>query len=190
MTPRFRRQRPDQITAPEGIGDPIAEGIANALRPLDRVATEMDERWGVDRLATLVSPDTASRFGSAKAKLDTAIKDNNDAAAVAKRASVMIRGWQAMDAEATAAGAVWSDPQAWVWVDDRDKPHAFVRDTAEAARYGKANPGVTVWTMAEVVRVAASFSEKQADWIANVKDKFPGAAVQRVGPVPDDDIPF
>ena len=95
-----------------------------------------------------------------------------------------------MDAEATAAGAVWSDPQAWVWVDDRDKPHAFVRDTAEAARYGKANPGVTVWTMAEIVRVAASFSEKQAAWIANVKDKFPGAAVQRVGPLPADDIPF
>ena len=187
MPPKFRR--PDPITAPEGIGDPIAEGIANALRPLDRVATEMDERWGVDRLATLVSPDTASRFGSAKAKLDTAIRDN-DAAAVAKRASVMIRGWQAMDAEATAAGAVWSDPQAWVWVDDRDKPHAFVRDTAEAARYGKANPGVTVWTMAEVVRVAASFSEKQRQLIAAVKAEFPGAAVRSAGPVPDDDIPF
>ena len=185
----MRRRRPDQITAPEFVGDPMAEGIAHALRPLDKVATEMEERWGVDRLATLVTPDTASRFGTAKAKLDSAIK-NNDAGEVAKRASVMIRGWQAMDAEATDAGATWSDPQAWVWVDDADVPHAFGKGTAEAARYLSGHPGVSVWTMAEIVRVAASFSEKQRSLIAAVKKEFPGASVRSAGPVPDDDIPF
>ena len=188
MPPRNRWRRPDPIVAPDGVGDPMAEGIAHALRPLDRTAIEMEEKWGIDRLATLVTPATAARFGSAKAKLDAAIREN-DAAEVAKRAAVMIRGWSAMDVEAIVAGATWGEPQAWVWLDD-GVPHAFVKGTAEALRYGKEHPGVSVWTMAEVVRVAASFSEKQQELVAAVKTTFPGAVVRRVTALPDDGLPF
>ncbi len=56
----------------------------------------MEIKWGCDRLPGLVAPQTAAKFGSAKAKLDAAI-ELNVAADVARTASVMLRGWAALD---------------------------------------------------------------------------------------------
>ena len=80
-----------------------AEAVTEALRPLDRVAVEIEGKWGVGRLVRLVTPDMAARFGSAKDKLNDAIRAN-DGEAVANRAAVLIRGWQALDKAATEAG--------------------------------------------------------------------------------------
>ena len=74
-----------------------------ALAPFDRAAREMDYKWGVDTLPELVSTETAEKYGSALAKLNEAI-NQNDSAVVAARAAVCVRGLAVMDAEATAAG--------------------------------------------------------------------------------------
>mgnify|MGYP003629781426 FL=1 len=191
MTGRWKR-KPDRITAPADYGKTVPMAIYHAVQPLDVLAVRMEEKWGVNRLPGLVTPATAAKFGSAKAKLDAALEDN-DVDAVVRRAAVMIRGWQAMDAEAAASGAQPCEANAWVWRDDNDVPHAFVRDVAEATAYQRANPGVNCWSMDEVVRVAASFSKRQAELITSVKDQFPGAQVSRVGKklkFPNDEIPF
>jgi len=186
-----RRQRPDKLTAPETFTNPIADGIYHALRPLDAVASRMEEKWGVDRLPDLVTPATASRFGTAKAKLDAALGDD-DVDAVVHRAAVLIRGWEALDAEAAAAGRKPVEVDAWLWRDDNDVPHAFVRDASDAIRYGKANPGVRCWTMSEIVRVAAA-AEERSSLIGRVKETWPGAEVtdiKRKNEVLDDELPF
>ena len=191
MAARFRRQRPDKLTAPETFTNPIADGIYHALRPLDAVASRMEERWGVDRLPDLVTPATASRFGTAKAKLDAAL-EADDVDAVVHRAAVMIRGWEALDAEATAAGRKPVEVEAWLWRDDNDVPHAFLRDASDAISYGKANPGVRCWTMSEIVRVAAA-AEERSSLIGRVKETWPGAEVtdiKRKNEVLDDELPF
>lgn len=191
MAARFRRQRPDKLTAPETFTNPIADGIYHALRPLDAVASRMEEKWGVDRLPDLVTPATASRFGTAKAKLDAAL-EADDVDAVVHRAAVMIRGWEALDAEATAAGRKPVEVEAWLWRDDNDVPHAFLRDASDAIRYGKANPGVRCWTMSEIVRVAAA-AEERSSLIGRVKETWPGAEVtdiKRKNEVLDDELPF
>src|SRR6056300_584252 len=85
-----------------------------AVAPFDRKAEEMDEKWGIDRLVELVSAETAAKYGSAMAKFNDAI-DAGDPSVTAARAQVCIRGMDAMDAEAAAAGAqrgsivVWRD---------------------------------------------------------------------------------
>ena len=191
MAARFRRQRPDKLTAPETFTNPIADGIYHALRPLDAVASRMEEKWGVDRLPGLVTPATASRFGAAKAKLDAAL-EADDVDAVVHRAAVMTRGWEALDAEAAAAGHKPVEGEAWLWRDDNDVPHAFVRDAADAIRYCKAIPGVRCWTMSEIVRVAAA-AEERSSLIGRVKETWPGAEVtdiKRKNEVLDDELPF
>jgi len=187
---RRGRQRPDKITAPETYTDPISDAIFHSVQTLDRVVVQMDEKWGVDRLPALVSAETASRFGSAKAKLDAALEDNDDVE-VARRCSVLARGYAAMDAEADRLGRDPMKPQAWVWRDEDGNPHAFVRESAEAIAYGKANPGVAVFTMGEISRLAAIFQNETGKIGTAAKINFPGAEIVRIdGKVPSDDIPF
>jgi hypothetical protein len=84
-----------------------------ALGPFDRMAFDMDKKWGVDMLVELVSPETAQKYGSAMAKLNAAI-EAKDSAMVAARAAVCMRGMQAMDAEATAAGKQPASDDVWI----------------------------------------------------------------------------
>jgi hypothetical protein len=187
---RRGRRRPDKLTAPETYTDPISDAIFHSVQTLDRVVVQMDEKWGVDRLPALVSAETASRFGSAKAKLDAALERNDDAEVV-KRCSVLARGYAAMDAEAERLGRDPMKPQAWVWRDEDGKPFAFVRESAEAIAYGKANPGVAVFTMGEISRLAAIFQDETDKIGTAVKQTFPGATIVRIDDkVPDDELPF
>ena len=188
---RRGRQRPDKISAPEKYAKPIQDSIYHAIAALDEVAIRFEEKWGIDRLAKLVPPETASRFGSAKAKLDAAL-DLDDADEVARRASVLARGWEALDKEATAAGHQPEEVEAWLWRDEDGKPHAFVRDVADAVKYGKRHPGVVIWSMPEVVRTAAAFAEEMGKLGTEAKAAFPGAEIVdiRDKEVPNDELPF
>ena len=184
------RRRPDKITAPETYTNPISYAIFHSVQTLDEVVVQMDEKWGVDRLPALVSAETAARFGSAKAKLDAALEANDDVE-VARRCSVLARGYAAMDVEAERLGREPMKPEAWLWRDEDGKPFAFVRESAEAISYGKANPGVAVFTMGEISRLAAIFQDETGKIGTAAKIKFPGAEIVRIdGKVPSDDIPF
>jgi len=166
-----RTRRPDELTSPDLVGSETAEMIYAATRSLDRVAVGMEETWGVDRLPTLVGVEMASRFGQAKAKLDAAIAAD-DGPEVVRRAAVLERGWAAMDEAARRAGHKPIEVAAWVWHADDGTPHAFVRDVAEARAYAAQSPGVAVWTMAEIQRVAAAFKVGAA-----IKTTFPAAEI-------------
>ncbi len=66
-------------------------GIAEALKPLDLLAREMELKWGPGRLPALVEPEHAALFGKAKDKLNEAIQCN-DPDLIVRRVQVMIRG--------------------------------------------------------------------------------------------------
>lgn len=188
---RRGRQRPDKITAPEKYARPMQDSIYHAVAALDETAIRCEEKWGIDRLQKIVPPETASRFGSAKAKLDAAL-EADDADEVARRASVLARGWEALDKAATAAGHQPEEVEAWLWRDEDGKPHAFVRDVADAVKYGKRHPGVVIWSMPEVVRTAAAFAAEMGKLGTAAKTTFPGAEIVdiRDKEVPSDEIPF
>ena len=82
MAQNFKRPKPDHLLNEALHGDAIADSIHHSIMPVDEIAARLELKWGCDRLPGLVSPDTASRFGSAKAKLDTGIQDNDAARAV------------------------------------------------------------------------------------------------------------
>lgn len=162
--------------------------IQDALEPLDRVAVEMEGKWGVGRLPRLVTPEMAAKFSSAREKLDEAIRANDLSAVVAK-ASVLIRGWQALDQAATDGGhktypeAVWSKLH-------RGTKYTIVLDRADVSKVAKdSKHPATVVTLDELLVVWDDFQGRRV--IEETKTLFPGATVEKAGiKEMDDDIPW
>ena len=162
------------IVTPEYLA--ACEAVGEALKPLDRVAVEMEAKWGVGRLTRLVPPDVAALFGSAKAKLDQAIHAN-DPAEVAKRAAVLIRGWQKLDQVASELEAD-ALPVRTVGVNFEGKAYVVVWDRADVSHAARVSnvPPENVVTVHELLTAYEVLKGR----IAGIKQAFPGAEVTRV----------
>ena len=162
-----------------------------ACAPLDRVAREFDEKYGVDRLVSLVSPAMADRYGKAIAALHAAY-DASDPTATAAHAANCIKGLYAMDAEATAAGHKPADPRVWI-VQIDGHAYGFVDDVAFIDIATKANPGVRIATLRQAV---VAINPDRFGMTAAIIAAFPGSTVTDVRPRSqleeslDDEIPF
>ena len=190
MATKTNRRRPDPLTQRDGYADPVAEGIHYSIKPLDRLAVEMELKWGCDRLAGLVSPATAARFGSAKAKLDAAIESNRPVE-VAHAAAVLLRGWSALDAEAVAGGHTPLEPTVWPHTAPGGLRVAIVQGNAEAIKTARTNPamrGVKIYSLDEIGLIL----EADSNALVNAtKHFFPGARVASIkNKNPGDDAPW
>ena len=163
-----------------------SEAVSDALRPLDRIAVEMEAKWGVGRLPRLVTPELAAKFGSARDKLNEAIRAN-DGEAVAKRAAVMMRGWQALDVAATEAGCE-ALPLRTIGVKHEGRSYVIAWDRADVHKAAKLAPDASlVVTINELLVAYEALRQK----IAGVKEAFPGAELTRVSIPPGGDaLPF
>jgi len=171
MTP-IRQNKHDRLLTPGASSSEIA--CDHAVAPFDRVCRDMERKWGIDRLPELVAPETAARFGKAMGVLNDAI-NRADADATAAAAANCIRGLQAMDAAATAAGHKPISPGVWE-VEYEGRTFGIIRDTAEWPAAAAQRPGLTLYTLREVaVALAAS-----ADAVAVVKAAMPGAQVTAI----------
>lgn len=186
-TRRRNVRRPDRLTNWESVGNQTAESIYHALKPLDELVHQMEMRWGVDRLPSLVDPELAAKFGSAKARLDAAI-DENETDEVVKRVKVMMKGWLALSDAAEKAGAKEIEADVWEGLSESGAKYAFCRTGAEATKAARERGDYRVFCVDEVVRLLESKFEP----ISAIKSVFPGSKVEEVrrGPVPNDDIPF
>lgn len=167
-----RHNRHDRLThhgaSPTEIKCDMATG------PFDGACREMDRKWGVDRLPELVSPATAARWGQAMADLNAAI-DSGDEALTVQKVNACLRGFSAMDAEATAAGHQPIPPAAQE-IEIDGQLCAVLWDAAQWPAYQKARPGIRVYTPLEVANALAHYGKI----VAAVKDSFPGAEVVTV----------
>ena len=165
--------------------------IHGALKPVDAVARDMEVKWGVGRLQELVSPETAAKFEAARAKLDVAIHDNN-VALVIKRASIMERGWKALEKEAIDAGHKPAPPEIWFAhapeEDGQGKvSFAIAKDNTAATL---AQTDVPVYTVQEIARIVRAWRSEFDSHHA--KKVFPGAEVVSITgeEIFEDEIPF
>lgn len=195
-TPRRRYRRDPFSPGSEPI--PNAMEIWHILAPLDEVARQMEAKWGIERLPALVSEGTAKKFGMARDYLDQQLGANDDGAgdlaAIEAAAANLRKGWLAMDAEATAAGAPTFDPVAWS-LTIAGRPAAIVRDPAAAATIQQMDTHRTVYTLAEVGNLLGVALGAVAPTIAEAKATFPGATVSmkprsQLAEDLDDEIPF
>ena len=146
-----------------------------SLDRLDAIASAMERRWGVDRLPKLVDAVVAVRFAAQRDRLDDAIRaDRHELISV--QAEAMIRAWNALDAEATKAGAPPLAPTVWETVlPQSGEVVAIVRDSEEALAAAKDRKGA-VWTLAEVAVAIEAFGAT----VRAAKAAFPGAEVTAV----------
>jgi hypothetical protein len=182
-----RQKLEDRLISPSA-ASPEEIGCDMALGGLDRMAREMDRKWGVDRLPDLVSPEMAAKYGSAMGKLNAAVRES-DVAHTVVRAEVCVRGLRAMDAAADAAGMPHSDPDIWEYqidghtfgiiADGRDWPAAYAK-----------REGITIHTMREVALALKHYGQIVVD----VKQEFNGAEVVAVRKTKEkieyEEIPF
>lgn len=151
MTPaRPRRQRFDRLTFPAV--SPTDLAVDHAIAPFDRAVGVADRAWGIDVLPTLVSPETAARYGSALAKLNAAL-DSGNAEETAKRAGVCIRGLAVMHAEAEATNAPKAHPA--VHVVECDGEHiGFLLDDDQWPAVRAAHPELRLLTSRQIAQLA------------------------------------
>lgn len=191
--PKHQRKA-DRITQGAAGWSPDEIRCDYAIAPLDRLAVEMDRKWGVDRLVELVSTQTAEKYGSALAKLNAAIADNNPEM-VAARASVCMRGLQAMDAEATQAGAQPATDEVWL-VEADGYQFALMRDARAWPRIQENFPGVELISDREIVLALVMYKQSVVSKALDEARKIqPGAEIIGFGEKvlddnPEDPLPF
>lgn len=150
-----------------------------ALAGFDRMAEQMDRKWGVDRLVELVPPEMAERYGSAMAKLNAAI-NAADPEQVAARAAVCMRGMEAMDRAASESGATPASDEVWV-VQADGRQYGLLRDDRGWQRAQQKHPHLVLLTEREMVMALERFVQSRlGETVVAVKEAFPGAAVSGV----------
>ena len=163
--------------------------IHGALKPLDAIAADIELRWGNGRIETLVSVETAAKFEAARAKLDVAMH-NQDADEVVRRATVMMRGWQAIETEAKELGHSPAPPDMWYATAPKENGEkelqiVIAKDNADASL---AQTDVPVYNATEIARIVRAW-RSQAD-VHTVKGLFKGAEVVKLRELEEDEVPF
>lgn len=196
MTARPKRTRPrksDRLTSPDNTNQ-IECAMDHAVAVFDREAVAMDAKWGTDRLSDLVSPDTAAKWGTTLANLNTALQGDSVEDVVACVESAR-RGLVFMDAEATRLGHKPATGDFWEYAIG---PFRFgiLRDGAEWRTAKAKRPDLAFFTMQEVGTALQRFME--CDSFEKVKEQFPNAKVVELTPKEktplerqlNDEIPF
>lgn len=185
-----RQKKSDRLINPKT--SEAEQRIDYLLAPFDRLSRHMDEKWGVDTLPEISSPDIAAKFGSAMAKLNAAI-DAQDPEEVELRVGVCMRGLEALDRAAVEAGKQPASDDV-VIVDDGDNQFGILLDGRAWQRAQDKHPNLELVTRREMaVAYAAWKTGKLGAAVSEVKEQMPGAEVLQFRarePQPEDDIPF
>ena len=162
--------------------------INDALRALDRAVHEMDRQWGSGRLVTLVTPELAARFGSARDKLGAAVRAAS-VDEVGRRAEVVARGLVALDIAARVAGHPRVPTTVWP-INYEGQAYAVCAENEDAIAIAEqdALPGHVVLCLRELLLAWHMLKERQA--IESVKATFPGATVSTFDVKRGDELPF
>lgn len=151
------------------------------LDEADLTASEMEAKWGADRLRLLVGPELREKFDRQRYLLNQAIW-HGDLEGVRRESMRMVNAWLALDRAATAAGKAKLDPLVWE-ISVADPEHAegqgyvaAIVPTNEHAHLVQADGRkVAVYTLEEIGRLLTA-----VPGVAKAKLIFPGAAVVSV----------
>lgn len=180
-----RQNKSDRLVSPGASADEIRCDMM--LAPFDHACREADAKWGIDRLPELVSVETAEKWGSAMAKLNSAIEACN-IEETKQRVAVCVRGLAALDAEATAAGHKPINPEVWE-AEYNGRIFSVIRDGREWVKT-ELPKGRRIYTMHEV---AVALDALDRGVFAEIKDAIPQATISAIKTAPadfSDDIPF
>jgi hypothetical protein len=177
-----KTKKPDAIPYRDPYQD---EAIVAGLRPFWRAEERAAQKWGgIVRLQSLVSPELSARYGSAYAKLQSAIK-SFDSQETARLAGVCIRGLDALDKAASESHESF-EPRA-VYLSHHGKQYIVAIDRLDIAAI-KAPEGVPVLSIQELLECRAIVLDGQIKALDAMQTAFPGSQVSFLPH--GDDLPF
>lgn len=167
--------------------------VQSAITDYDKVASEFERKWGVDRLPELVDAELRERFWQTVYRLNVAI-DKNDPDEVRRHADAAARGWYALDRAAVAAGALPPSGEGYDARIDDTRVLRVCRTIEDATVSQRERPDVVAVSVEEVARIWKIWDER--DILAQAKQAFPGAEILEARvksggeEAPNDEIPF
>jgi hypothetical protein len=171
------------------------ERISEAVHMHDRVVSDVEKRWGVDRLQELVSENTRAKFHQQREKLWNALTKNDGRDAI-HQAEVMCRAYQVLEREAKELGCKELTGDYIEGVMPDGKVLAITSDKFEAGKVARDNREMCVYSIEEIGRILHAKDKKVAakvhEQVDKVKSIFAGAEVVSVKSLEDidDEIPF
>lgn len=148
----------------------------------DETASEMEAKWGADRLRLLVPPDLREKFDRQRYLLNQAVW-HGDLEAVRRESGRMVKAWFALDAAAVAAGKEVLSKQVWEIALTDGSVAAIVPSDDHARAVNAEGRQLAVYTLDEIARLLSNYPE-----IAKAKLVFPGATVTAVNRSVDDPL--
>ena len=163
--------------------------MQDALHRYDDRVSEVERKWGVDRLIWVVGGGLKDRFEAQMDLLNAAIDKMQD---VEHQVDVTLRGVAALEQAAIAAGV---QPLTGEWIEGKmpdGRVLAIVRNDYEVSRVKRDNREMVVYSVDEIGRLLAGWDESKT--VDAVKAVFPGATVDKVRTKTEkelnDEIPF
>lgn len=149
---------------------------------VDETASEMEAKWGADRLRLLVAPEWREKFDRQRYLTNQAIW-HGDLEQVRTQTARMTAAWFKLDALATEAGKAPLAPQVWE-IPLADGSVAAIVPTHEHARLVVAEDRqLAVYTLEEIARLLSAYPD-----LAKAKLTFPGATITAVRRQVDDPL--
>jgi len=148
--------------------------VQSAITDYDRVASEMERKWGIDRLPELVDAELRERFWQTVHRLNVAI-DKNDPDEVRRHADAAARGWYALDRAAVAAGALPPSGEGYDARIDETRVLRVCKTIEDATVSQRERPDVVAVSVEEIARIWKVWDER--DILAQAKQAFPGAEI-------------
>ena len=166
--------------------------VQSALIEFDRAVTDIEDRWGVDRLPELVDHNLRERFYKQRERLDAAIQANVGSE-VQREAEVMLKGYKHLIKAAEANGFAELTGEVWEAQMPDGRVLAVAKTIDEANKAARDNRDMVVYSMDEIARVLCGWEEFKLATMA--KHTFPGAEVVEIRErntkeLKDDELPF
>lgn len=143
------------------------------LDEADKLAADMETKWGCGRLRLLVSSDLREKFDRQRYLLNRAVW-HGELEDVRRESGRMVNAWKALDAAAEQTGAGKLDPAIMEVVLDSGVVAAIVPDLQHAQFVKREDRRMDVYTLDEIGRLLSAFPT-----LAAVKESYPGAEVTR-----------
>lgn len=173
-------------------GDSVnARKLRSALVELDKIVSDYEQRWGIDRLPELVDTRLRERFEAQLDRLNKAI-DADVGSEVKVEAEAMARAYAALEKAAKANGHSELTGEFWEAAMPDGKVLAITRTFEEQHKVAREHRDMVVYCVEEVANILANWEGHVA--VTMTKHEFPGAEVvsvkEKQEEIFNDELPF
>ena len=152
--------------------------VQSAIIELDKIVSDIEARWGIDRIPMLIDQNLRERFDMQLERLNKAIQ-MDIGVEVKREAEAMGRAWLHVEKIAVANGHKELTGEFWQAAMPDGRVLAITQNFDEQYKVSKQYPDMLVYSVEEVANILSSWEDHKT--VVMAKNLFLGAEVVRVG---------